>query len=57
MKVFLHDFKPYINGTLDVHLLSQKLRFSRTLATHACNPSYLGGSDQEDLSSKPVLGK
>jgi hypothetical protein len=21
---------------------------------HACNPSYLGGRDQEDLSSKPA---
>jgi hypothetical protein len=22
--------------------------------THACNPSYIGGSDQEDHSSKPA---
>jgi hypothetical protein len=24
---------------------------------HACNPSYSGGRDQEDLSSQPALGK
>jgi hypothetical protein len=24
---------------------------------HACNPSYLGGRDQEDLSSKPAQAK
>jgi hypothetical protein len=24
---------------------------------HACNPSYSGGRDQEDHSSKPALGK
>jgi hypothetical protein len=24
---------------------------------HACNPSYSGGRDQEDLGSKPNLGK
>jgi hypothetical protein len=23
---------------------------------HACNPSYSGGRDQEDLSSKPAQG-
>jgi hypothetical protein len=25
-----------------------------TCETHACNPSYLGGRDQEDCSSKPA---
>jgi hypothetical protein len=24
------------------------------LVTHACNPSYSGGRDQEDLGSKPA---
>jgi hypothetical protein len=24
------------------------------LVAHACNPSYIGGSDQEDHSSKPA---
>jgi hypothetical protein len=24
---------------------------------HTCNPSYSGGSDQEDCGSKPALGK
>jgi hypothetical protein len=27
------------------------------LLTHSCNPSYLGGRDQEDGSSKPALDK
>jgi hypothetical protein len=26
-------------------------------SAHACNPSYLGGRDQEDLSSRPVREK
>jgi hypothetical protein len=29
----------------------------RSLVAHACNPSYLGGRDQEDSGSKPALGK
>jgi hypothetical protein len=27
------------------------------LVAHACNPSYSGDRDQEDLSSKPELGQ
>jgi hypothetical protein len=27
------------------------------LVTHACNPSYSGGRDQEDHSLKPALGE
>jgi hypothetical protein len=43
-----------------------KISFSQTvlkkkkdwvLVAHACNPSYSGGSNQEDHSSKPALGK
>jgi hypothetical protein len=32
-----------------------KKNFKRLVpVAHACNPSYLGGRDQEDLSSKPA---
>jgi hypothetical protein len=27
------------------------------MVAHTCNPSYSGGRDKEDQSSKPVLGK
>jgi hypothetical protein len=27
------------------------------IGLHACNPSYLGGRDQEDCSSRPVKAK
>jgi hypothetical protein len=27
------------------------------VVTHACDPSYSGGRDQEDLGSKPAPGK
>jgi hypothetical protein len=30
---------------------------SGALVAHACNPSYSGGRDQENHSSKPVPGK
>jgi hypothetical protein len=30
---------------------------SRVSVAHTCNPSYLGGRDQEDRGSKPALGK
>jgi hypothetical protein len=30
---------------------------NRVPVTHACNPSYSGGRDQEDLGSKPAQGK
>jgi hypothetical protein len=29
----------------------------RALVTHACNPSYLGGRDQEDCGFEDNLGK
>jgi hypothetical protein len=31
-----------------------KNNFSRVLLVHACNPSYLGGLDQEDHSFRPA---
>jgi hypothetical protein len=37
---------------MDIDLL--RLSISQTLVAHACNPSYSGGRDQEDLSSKPA---
>jgi hypothetical protein len=30
---------------------------SQVLVAHACNPSYLGGSDQVDCSLKPARAK
>jgi hypothetical protein len=33
------------------------LEFCWALVPHICNPSYLGGRDQEDCNLKPVLGK
>jgi hypothetical protein len=36
--------------------MSDKVLNPRILA-HTYNPSYSGGRDQEDLSSKPALGK
>jgi hypothetical protein len=33
----------------------QKSKYDWELVAHACNPSYSGGRDQEDHSSKPVL--
>jgi hypothetical protein len=32
-------------------------KFSQALVAHAYNPSYSGGKDQEDHSSKPAPGK
>jgi hypothetical protein len=29
-------------------------KLSQKLAAHTCNPSYSGGRDQEDCSSKPI---
>jgi hypothetical protein len=34
------------------HILKQEAR--QALVAHACNPSYLGGRDQEDRGSKPA---
>jgi hypothetical protein len=31
-----------------------KTVYSQAPLAHACNPSYLGGRDQEDCSSKPA---
>jgi hypothetical protein len=36
---------------------SIKSSISRAPVSHACNPSYAGGRDQEDLSLKPAPGK
>jgi hypothetical protein len=33
---------------------TSKLQISLALVTQACNPSYSGGRDQEDHSSKPA---
>jgi hypothetical protein len=33
--------------------LSKKEQTGQVLMTHACNPSYLGGRDQEDHGSRP----
>jgi hypothetical protein len=34
--------------------LPQRIKnYSRALVAHTCNPSYLGGRDQEDQDSKP----
>jgi hypothetical protein len=35
----------------------QKTGNSRAPLTHACNPSYPGGRDQEDCSLRPAPGK
>jgi hypothetical protein len=35
----------------------QKEFQSQALVAHACNPSYSGGKDQEDRSSKPAWAK
>jgi hypothetical protein len=32
----------------------KKKKKSQVQVVHACNPSYSGGRDQEDLSSKPA---
>jgi hypothetical protein len=34
-----------------------KVMFCWALVAHACHPSYSGGRDQGDHSSKPALGK
>jgi hypothetical protein len=34
--------------------LGKKPGFSPSLVAYTCNPSYLGGRDQEDHSSKPA---
>jgi hypothetical protein len=31
------------------------MQASQAMVAHACNPSYLGGRDQEDFSSRPTL--
>jgi hypothetical protein len=36
---------------------SQMVVISLEPVAHACNPSYSGGRNQEDQSSKPALGK
>jgi hypothetical protein len=39
-------------------ILSQKTnKTSQAPMAHSCNPSYLGGRDQEDCGSEPALGK
>jgi hypothetical protein len=35
----------------------KKSHLGQVSVTHACNPSYSGGRDQEDRGSKPVPGK
>jgi hypothetical protein len=35
-------------------LQSRRSLISQALVTHACNPSYSGGRDQKDHSSKPT---
>jgi hypothetical protein len=36
---------------------SQNKKISQAPVAHACNPSYSGGRDQEDHSSKPTMRK
>jgi hypothetical protein len=33
----------------------KKKNFSQALVVHTCNPTYSGGTDKEDQSSKPIL--
>jgi hypothetical protein len=35
-------------------LLNSRVKLLLQLGAHSCNPSYSGGRDQEDCSSKPV---
>jgi hypothetical protein len=39
------------------HMLLEVRIWSRVPVAHTCNPSYSGGRDQEDHSSKPDPGK
>jgi hypothetical protein len=41
------NVKPYLKNN----------QISHTLVAHTCSPSYSGGRDQKDHSSRPVLGK
>jgi hypothetical protein len=34
--------------------VSKRIESSQALVVHTCNPSYSGGRDQEDHSSKPA---
>jgi hypothetical protein len=38
----------------NVYTNARKAKKGRALVAHACNPSYSGGRDQEDHSSKPA---
>jgi hypothetical protein len=47
----------YLNQSSEIKSLKnkeKKLFSSQALVTHACNPSYSGGRDQEDLGLKPA---
>jgi hypothetical protein len=36
------------------HITTNSYQHSQAPVAHACNPSYSGGRDQEDLGSKPA---
>jgi hypothetical protein len=40
-----------------VHLFLEKMFLKPYVLTHTCNPSYLGGGNQEDCSLRPVWAK
>jgi hypothetical protein len=44
-----HEFEAILGK--DIEIMCQK---HTVLVAHACNPSYSGGRDQEDCSSKPA---
>jgi hypothetical protein len=46
-----YTVRPYCEG------VKKKKKFILVQVVHTCNLSYSGGRDQEDLSSKPALGK
>jgi hypothetical protein len=40
-----------------VFVYQLEINYSQVLMAHACNPSYLGGRDQEDHGSRPAWAK
>jgi hypothetical protein len=51
-KMSLESLEKYKGGKCGKHGKNQ-LAASQSLVDHTCNPSYSGGRDQEDCSSKP----
>jgi hypothetical protein len=44
----------YFIAVLGIHCAIYKSPYSHMLVAQTCNPSYSGGTDQEDCGSKPV---